>query len=104
VLPGHILDRTVDQLEQEKFGHRSGAFRIQVVPIIALGGGDIPIAMRTKISFGTEKDFDEFAAQLRTRGMGWVMDVVPNHMCIAGAGNKWWSDVLENGPGSPFAS
>src|SRR5207237_9745234 len=37
------------------------------------------------------------------RGMGVLMDVVPNHMCIAGSDNRWWLDLLENGPGSPFA-
>ncbi|MGH9854512.1 MAG: malto-oligosyltrehalose synthase, partial [Blastocatellia bacterium] len=33
-----------------------------------------------------------------------MMDVVPNHMCIAGSGNQWWNDVLENGPSSRYAS
>ncbi len=30
-------------------------------------------------------------------------DVMPNHMCIAGSSNRWWNDVLENGPSSPYA-
>lgn len=34
--------------------------------------------------------------------MGQILDVVPNHMCI-GRENRWWSDVLENGPGSAYA-
>ena len=31
------------------------------------------------------------------------MDVVPNYMGISDASNQWWHDVLENGPGSPYA-
>jgi (1->4)-alpha-D-glucan 1-alpha-D-glucosylmutase len=43
------------------------------------------------------------AAAAGTHGLGLVMDVVPNHMCILGGDNGWWIDVLENGPSSPFA-
>ncbi|HEV2761593.1 MAG TPA: malto-oligosyltrehalose synthase, partial [Pyrinomonadaceae bacterium] len=52
---------------------------------------------------GTEEQFAEFGRRLRERRMGLLMDVVPNHMCIAGSENRWWLDVLENGPGSPYA-
>jgi (1->4)-alpha-D-glucan 1-alpha-D-glucosylmutase len=36
--------------------------------------------------------------------MGQLLDVVPNHMAIGAPGNRWWWDVLENGPASPFAA
>jgi (1->4)-alpha-D-glucan 1-alpha-D-glucosylmutase len=52
---------------------------------------------------GTEEDFDNFTGELRRRGMGLVLDIVPNHMCITCADNAWWSDVLENGQSSPYA-
>jgi (1->4)-alpha-D-glucan 1-alpha-D-glucosylmutase len=35
--------------------------------------------------------------------MGFLVDVVPNHMAIVTSENLWWQDVLENGPGSPYA-
>ena len=35
--------------------------------------------------------------------MGALVDVVPNHMGIAGGANAWWQDVLENGRTSPYA-
>ena len=35
--------------------------------------------------------------------MGVLVDVVPNHMGIAGGANAWWQDVLENGRTSPYA-
>jgi (1->4)-alpha-D-glucan 1-alpha-D-glucosylmutase len=34
---------------------------------------------------------------------GQVLDIVPNHMSIAGNENTWWRDVLENGPSSIYA-
>ena len=40
---------------------------------------------------------------LRERGMGALVDVVPNHMGIAGGANAWWQDVLENGRTSAYA-
>jgi (1->4)-alpha-D-glucan 1-alpha-D-glucosylmutase len=35
--------------------------------------------------------------------MGQVLDIVPNHMGVAGNDNQWWHDVLENGSASPYA-
>jgi (1->4)-alpha-D-glucan 1-alpha-D-glucosylmutase len=52
---------------------------------------------------GSEEDFDAFVAALRARGMGILLDIVPNHMGIAGSANTWWMDVLENGPSSIYA-
>ncbi|HVC93232.1 MAG TPA: malto-oligosyltrehalose synthase [Pirellulales bacterium] len=52
---------------------------------------------------GTDDDFRELAEALRRRGMGILMDVVPNHMGISDANNRLWQDVLENGPSSPYA-
>ena len=37
-------------------------------------------------------------------GSACILDVVPNHMGIAGDANPWWLDVLENGPCSPRAA
>lgn len=51
---------------------------------------------------GTEKEYDEFADAIKACGMGQILDVVPNHMCIE-SDNPWWMDVLENGPSSLYA-
>jgi (1->4)-alpha-D-glucan 1-alpha-D-glucosylmutase len=51
-------------------------------------------------------DYDEYAtmaAELQRHGMGQVLDIVPNHMCVDSSENQWWMDVLENGPSSPYA-
>ncbi len=67
-------------------------------------GYDVTDHSRFNPELGNEESFVAFARQLKERGMGLMMDVVPNHMCIAGGGNRWWNDVLENGPSSPFAN
>ncbi|MGA9422710.1 MAG: malto-oligosyltrehalose synthase [Rhodanobacteraceae bacterium] len=43
------------------------------------------------------------AARLHLRGMGLILDIVPNHMA-ANEENRWWSDVLEHGRDSRYAS
>jgi (1->4)-alpha-D-glucan 1-alpha-D-glucosylmutase len=45
-----------------------------------------------------------FADAVAGAGMGHVVDFVPNHMGIGGAGNALWMDVLENGPSAPAAA
>ncbi len=52
---------------------------------------------------GTPEDFDALVAELKKHGMGLLTDFVPNHMGIAVATNRWWMDVLENGPSSAAA-
>ena len=52
---------------------------------------------------GTDEDLQTLTTGLRERGMGVLVDVVPNHMGIAGGANAWWQDVLENGRTSAYA-
>jgi (1->4)-alpha-D-glucan 1-alpha-D-glucosylmutase len=40
---------------------------------------------------------------LRRQGLSQLLDIVPNHMSIADRRNRWWWDVLADGPGSPYA-
>ncbi len=51
---------------------------------------------------GSERDYQRLVAALHRRGMGQVLDIVPNHMGI-GSANPWWMDVLENGPAARHA-
>ena len=51
-------------------------------------------------ALGTEDDLVALSRALAERGMGLIVDLVPNHMCIAGDENSRWRDVLENGQGS----
>jgi (1->4)-alpha-D-glucan 1-alpha-D-glucosylmutase len=64
-------------------------------------GYDVVDHGRINPELGTEAELVAFAGDLSSRGMGVILDVVPNHMCVAGSRNRWWLDVLENGPSSP---
>ena len=70
----------------------------------SMHGYDVIDHARLNPEIGTDGDLDALAAALKQRGMGLIMDVVPNHMCIASSDNHWWNDVLENGRSSPFAA
>src|SRR5262245_34250733 len=52
---------------------------------------------------GSIDDFEHLDATLKAHGMGQVLDLVPNHMGVMGADNRWWLDVLENGQASLYA-
>jgi (1->4)-alpha-D-glucan 1-alpha-D-glucosylmutase len=69
----------------------------------SLHGYDVTDHSSFNPEIGTEEEFQQFAQQLKERGMGLIVDVVPNHMCVTHPSNTWWWDVLENGPGSQFS-
>jgi (1->4)-alpha-D-glucan 1-alpha-D-glucosylmutase len=69
----------------------------------SLHGYDITDHGSLNGEIGSEEDHARMAAVLREHGMGHLVDVVPNHMGIAGYTNPWWWDVLEGGPDSPHA-
>jgi (1->4)-alpha-D-glucan 1-alpha-D-glucosylmutase len=52
---------------------------------------------------GGEADLRLLGEAARAKGLGIVVDFVPNHMGI-GVENTWWMDVLENGPSSVYAA
>ncbi|MBB5710928.1 malto-oligosyltrehalose synthase [Sphingomonas xinjiangensis] len=52
---------------------------------------------------GGEEGFRALAAALKAEGLGIILDIVPNHMAVGAADNRWWMDVLEHGPGSDYA-
>jgi (1->4)-alpha-D-glucan 1-alpha-D-glucosylmutase len=52
---------------------------------------------------GGEEGFRSLVKALRAHGMGVVIDIVPNHMGVAGGENAWWNDVLAHGQDSDHA-
>ena len=52
---------------------------------------------------GSAEEFGALTDELKKWNMGQILDIVPNHMCIAGQGNAYWLDVMENGQTSPYA-
>ena len=65
-------------------------------------GYDVTDPTRLNLELGGEPYFDSLVKALRERGLGLLLDIVPNHMA-ASVENRWWTDVLESGQGSPFA-
>lgn len=66
-------------------------------------GYDVADPTQLNPEIGTDDDYWSWVDTMRARGMGQVIDLVPNHMGIAKSSNPWWLDVLENGPSSRFA-
>ena len=69
----------------------------------SLHGYDVTDHTSINPEIGTDEELAAVLEELRHRGLGLVIDVVPNHMAIDDESNRWWWDVLENGPSSPFA-
>ncbi|WP_321813366.1 MULTISPECIES: malto-oligosyltrehalose synthase [unclassified Paraburkholderia] len=52
---------------------------------------------------GGEGALRRLADAVHARGMGLIVDMVPNHMGVGGSHNAWWLDILEWGRHSAFA-
>jgi (1->4)-alpha-D-glucan 1-alpha-D-glucosylmutase len=70
----------------------------------SLHGYDVVDHAEVSPELGGEEGLRALATSLAERGMGLVLDLVPNHACVASPENRAWWDVLENGPSAPFAS
>src|SRR5690606_14521011 len=66
-------------------------------------GYDVVDHSRVNEELGGAQAHARFVARLAELGLGQVVDVVPNHMAVGSPLNRWWWDVLENGPSSRFA-
>src|SRR5919201_1687067 len=52
---------------------------------------------------GTAEDYEVLCQELQSHGMGQVLDIVPNHMGVAGEANQWGGGVVEKCPASPHS-
>jgi (1->4)-alpha-D-glucan 1-alpha-D-glucosylmutase len=66
-------------------------------------GYDVVDHQRVNVELGGTEAHDRFCMRLGEAGLGQVLDIVPNHMSL-GKQNRYWSDVLENGASSRYAS
>ena len=69
----------------------------------SLHGYDVVDHGRLNPEIGTEAELERLIEELGRRGMGLVLDVVPNHMGVLHGDNPWWQDVLEKGRASRYA-
>lgn len=64
-------------------------------------GYDVVNPNQINPELGTPADYEALIAELQKRGMGWLQDIVPNHMAY-NSENPFLMDVLENGPDSEY--
>jgi (1->4)-alpha-D-glucan 1-alpha-D-glucosylmutase len=88
--------------------HQLGISELYLSPILASRKGsghgyDVTDPTRLNSDLGSEEDFSTLQTELQNRGMGLLLDTVPNHMA-ASVENPWWMDVLENGAQSTYAA
>ena len=65
-------------------------------------GYDVTDPTQLNPEIGTAEEFDRLCSALKERGMGLLLDIVPNHMA-ASLENPWWFDVLEKGEKSRYS-
>lgn len=69
----------------------------------SMHGYDVVDHQRINEELGGQAAHARFSKKLGEVGLGQVLDIVPNHMSL-GRENRFWWDVLENGPTSRYAS
>lgn len=84
-----------------------GVSHMYLSPVLAARSGsthgyDVVDPARLNPELGAEDELRALSDDLHARGMGIVLDIVPNHMAAA-ATNAWWDNVLERGHASRFA-
>lgn len=88
---------------------RLGISHVYASPITTAAAGsmhgyDVIDPTRINPELGGEAAFRSLSQAARQRGLGVIIDIVPNHMGVAGGGNAWWNDVLTHGQASRYAS
>jgi (1->4)-alpha-D-glucan 1-alpha-D-glucosylmutase len=89
--------------------HELGISDVYASPIFRAASGsthgyDVCDQNQVNPELGGAEGLAKVSALLRERGMGLLLDFVPNHMGIEGPFNWRWLDVLENGRLSRYAS
>ncbi|RQR59941.1 malto-oligosyltrehalose synthase [Burkholderia sp. Bp9125] len=97
-----------DAAAQVDYFARVGASHLYLSPITTAEPGsrhgyDTVDYTAISAELGGEDGFVRLVDALRAHRMGVIVDIVPNHMGVGGSSNRWWNDVLEWGPASPYA-
>jgi len=85
-----------------------GVSHLYVSPILtaragSMHGYDVIDQGRINPELGGEAGFRALAQKAKVAGLGLIVDIVPNHMAVGGADNRFWLDVLETGRDSTHA-
>jgi (1->4)-alpha-D-glucan 1-alpha-D-glucosylmutase len=87
-----------------------GVSHLYLSPILTAADGsthgyDVTDPTTVSAGLGGAEGFARLSAAARERGMGLIVDIVPNHVGVEKPEqNKWWWDVLTHGRESPYAS
>jgi (1->4)-alpha-D-glucan 1-alpha-D-glucosylmutase len=89
--------------------HALGISHLYSSPLLQAGKGsthgyDVLNHHQVSKELGGPEGHERLCASLGANDLGFILDIVPNHMSIASRENSWWWDVLENGPASRYAS
>jgi (1->4)-alpha-D-glucan 1-alpha-D-glucosylmutase len=87
---------------------RLGVSHLYASPILEARAGsthcyDVVNPTRLNPELGDDDALTALAADLRSRGMGILLDIVPNHMGTSN-GNVYWMDILTHGRASQYAA
>jgi (1->4)-alpha-D-glucan 1-alpha-D-glucosylmutase len=91
-----------DYLHQLGISHVYSSPYLQAAPG-SQHGYDVTDHHKLNEELGGSEAHDRFSKRLGECHLGQVLDIVPNHMAISGRRNRYWWDVLENGPASRYA-
>ena len=69
----------------------------------SLHGYDVVDYGQINSELGGEQAFREMASALSVRGIGLILDIVPNHVAVGGDDNAMWLDLLKHGQASRYA-
>ena len=91
-----------DYLEQLGISHVYSSPYLQAAPG-SQHGYDVVDHHKLNAELGGAEAHERFSKRLGACHLSQVLDIVPNHMAISGRLNRYWWDVLENGPASRYA-
>jgi len=64
----------------------------------SMHGYDVLDPGRVRATLGGEAGLRALAATAHARGLGLIVDIVPNHIGLVSPDNPWWWDILAHGP------
>lgn len=87
---------------------RLGISHVYSSPILkarpgSMHGYDVVDPTQVNPELGGQPALERLIAALREHDMGFILDIVSNHMAVGGAYNPWWLDLLEWGRRSPYS-
>ena len=85
-----------------------GVSHVYLSPVLQAAKGsthgyDVVDPATVNEELGGEAGHAGLQGALGEEGLGQMLDIVPNHMAVSSPDNRWWWDVLENGPSSVYA-